>query len=128
VAAQETNRSSLLNLYRRLIHRRRETEALATGTLAPLSPSSPHVAAYLRRSGTRAVLVVANVGAIPEAGVTIGSERFALPAGSYAAHNLLGGPNGQLLRVGKDGQIRGYAPLRRALAPHETLVFELTAR
>ena len=128
VAAQETSPGSLLNLYRRLIHLRRSTEALATGTLVPLSPSSPHVAAYLRRSGTHAVLVVANVGATPIAGITIGSERFALPEGRYAAHNLLGGPNGQVLRVGQDGQVRGYIPLRRALAPHETLVLELTAR
>lgn len=128
VATQETKPSSLLNLYRRLIHLRRETEALATGTLVPLSPSSPHVTAYLRRSGTRAVLVVANLGVMPAAGVTLGSERFALPAGRYGARNLLGGRNGQALRVGQDGRISGYAPLRRALAPHETLVLELTSR
>jgi glycosidase len=128
VEAQEKDPGSLLRLYRQLIHLRRASEALATGTLVPLTPSSPQIAAYLRRSGTRAVLVVANVGATPATGVTIGSERFALPAGTYAAHNLMGGSNGLSLRVGPDGQIHRYVPLRRALAPHETLVLELTSR
>jgi glycosidase len=128
VEAQEKDPGSLLRLYRQLIHLRRASEALATGTLIALTPSSPQVAAYLRRSGTRAVLVVANVGATPATGVTIGSERFALPAGTYAAHNLLGGSNGLSLRVGPDGQIQRYVPLRRALAPHETLLLELTSR
>ncbi|HEY6807707.1 MAG TPA: alpha-amylase family glycosyl hydrolase [Gemmatimonadales bacterium] len=128
VAAQDANPGSLLNLYRRLIHLRRNADALGAGTLVALTPSSSQVAAYLRRAGTHAVLVVANVGTTPAAGVTIGSEPYALPAGRYAARNLLGGPDGLTLRVGADGQVRRYVPLRRALAPHETLVLELTSR
>src|ERR1043166_2174922 len=58
VAAQEKDPGSLLNLYRRLIHLRRANEALATGRLVPLSAGNPSVAAYLRRAGDRAVLVV----------------------------------------------------------------------
>src|SRR5260370_4513030 len=67
VAVEDADPSSLLNLYRRLIHLRKENEALATGTLVPLSASEAHVAAYLRRSGSHAVLVGANLGAPPAA-------------------------------------------------------------
>src|SRR5437867_5357319 len=65
VALEEADPGSLLNLYRRLIHLRRENQALATGTLVPLTANNPHVAAYLRSAGDHAVLVVANVGATP---------------------------------------------------------------
>src|SRR5207245_5500821 len=51
VAVEDAEPGSLLNLYRRLIHLRKENEALATGTLVPLSAGSSHVAAYLRRAG-----------------------------------------------------------------------------
>src|SRR5437879_6112192 len=50
VAAEDADPSSLLNLYRRLIHLRRENEALATGKLGPLSASNPPWAAGVRRS------------------------------------------------------------------------------
>src|SRR5207245_8418027 len=63
VATQDADPRSLLNLYRRLIHLRKENEELAAGTLVPLSASSAQVAAYVRRSGSHAVLVVANLGA-----------------------------------------------------------------
>ncbi len=65
VEAQERDPGSLLNLHRRLIHLRAANPALATGELVPLTASSDAVAAYLRREGGRAVLVVANLGAAP---------------------------------------------------------------
>jgi glycosidase len=94
VAVEDADPSSLLNLYRRLIHLRKENEALATGTLVPLSASDAHVAAYLRRSGSHAVLVVANLGGAPAAGVTISSGQGVLAAGRYTPRTLLGGLNG----------------------------------
>src|SRR5881296_1751780 len=51
VALEDTDPGSLLNLYRKLVHLRRQNDALAAGTLVPLSASSPQVAAYVRRSG-----------------------------------------------------------------------------
>ena len=60
VAAQDADSGSLLNLYRRLIHLRKQNEALATGRLVPLTATSPHVAAYLRRTDRDVVLVIAN--------------------------------------------------------------------
>lgn len=130
VAVEDADPNSLLNLYRRLIHLRKENEALATGTLVPLSASDAHVAAYLRRSGSHAVLVVANLGGAPAAGVTIASGQGGgvLPAGRYTPRTLLGGPNGArpALQVGGDGQIRDYRP--GTIGARETIVLDLTHR
>jgi glycosidase len=126
VASEETDPGSLLNLYRRLIHLRRQNEALAIGTLVPLTAGSPQVAAYLRRSGTHAVLVVANLGAAAS-GVALVSDAGALRSGTYAARNLLAGPDGAALRVGADGRISGYVPAG-TLGTREYLVLDLVRR
>ena len=127
VAVENRDPKSLLNLYRQLIHLRKQNEALATGTLLPLSTSSAQVAAYLRRTSRRAVLVVANLGGAAVSAVAIGSANGALPPGAYSPRNLLGGPNGTTLRVGADGRIREYVPAA-AIAPRESLVLDLERR
>jgi alpha-amylase len=124
VAAQDTDPNSLLNLYRRLIHLRRENEALAVGKLVPLSATSPQVAAFLRRAGDHTVLVVANLGATAVSRVSIGSMAGVLPAGRYTARNLLGGPNGRSLQVDANGRIREYVPVA-TIGPRESLVLDL---
>src|SRR5213083_3156039 len=126
VAVENRDPKSLLNLYRQLIDLRKQNEALATGTLLPLSTSSAQVAAYLRRTSRRAVLVVANLGGAAVSAVAIGSANGALPPGAYSPRNLLGGPNGTTLRVG-DGRIREYVPAA-AIAPRESLVLDLERR
>ena len=118
---------SLLNLYRRLIHLRRENLALATGRLVPLTSSSGQVAAYLRRAGRHVVLVVANLGAAAVSGVSIASGEGALPSGRYAARSLLGGPNRAPLQVGADGRVAAYVPAA-AIGPRESLVLDLVRR
>jgi glycosidase len=127
VAAQDADTASLLSLHRRLIHLRRQNVALATGRLVPLSASSPQVAAYLRREGNHAVLVVANLGAETATTATINSATLAVLPGRYTARNLLGGPDGAPLVVGRDGQIRHYAPLD-TLGPRASRVFDLIRR
>ena len=124
VALEDTDPGSLLNLYRKLIHLRRQNDALATGTLVPLSASSPQVATYVRRAGDHVVLVVANLGAAPASGVSISSGEGVLPPGRYAARNLLGGPNGRTLQVHADGRIREYVPVA-TIGPRESLVLDL---
>jgi len=124
VALEDTDPGSLLNLYRKLIHLRRQNDALATGTLVPLSASSPQVATYVRRAGDHVVLVVANLGAAPASGVSISSGEGALPPGRYTARNLLGGPNGRTLQVHADGRIREYVPVA-TIGPRESLVLDL---
>ena len=126
VASEESDPGSLLNLYRRLIHLRRQNEALAAGALVPLAAGSPQVAAYLRRSGTHAVLVIANLGAATS-GVALVSSAGALRRGTYAARNLLAGPDGAALRVGADGRISGYIPAA-TLGTREYLVLDLVRR
>lgn len=128
VAAEDADPGSLLNRYRRLIHLRKHNAALATGRLVALSATSPQVAAYLRRTGSRAVLVIANLGAAPAVGVAIGSRDSVLPRGTYTSRNLLGGPDGTSLQVGRDGQIRGYVPVPDAIGPRESLVLDLVRR
>jgi len=127
VAGEDVDVGSLLSLYRRLIHLRRQNEALATGSLVPLSASSPQVAAYVRRAGARSALVVANLGDAAASGVTLESVDRALPPGRYVPRNLVGGANGATLTVGRDGRIRGYVPAA-AIAPRETLVLSLDRR
>jgi len=127
VALEDADPGSLLNLYRRLIHLRRENQALATGTLVPLTPNNPQVAAYLRRAGDHAVLVVANLGATPVADVSIGSGRGALPPGRYTPRNLLGGRSVAPLSVGRDGRIQGYVQAAM-IGSRESLVLDLIRR
>ena len=129
VATEEGDPRSLLNRYRQLIHLRRENQALGTGRLVPLASSSTSVAAYLRRAGDHAVLIVANLGGAPASGVSIGSgagERV-LPPGRYTPRNLLGGPDGTVLQVSGDGHIRGYVPAA-TIGPLESLVLDLIGR
>jgi alpha-amylase len=124
VALEDKEPGSLLNLYRRLIHLRKNNAALATGRLVPLSTSSSHVAAYLRKAVGRAVVVVANLSDSAVAGGTISSTDSVLPRGRYVVRNLLGGRSAAALSVGRDGKIQGYVP-RSSLGPRESLVLDV---
>src|SRR6267154_1385970 len=127
VAAQDADSGSLLNLYRRLIHLRRKSAALATGRLVPLAAGRSEVAAYLRRAGDHAVLVVANLGSAPVSGVSISSEGSALPPGRYTPRNMLGGRDGTMLQVSRDGRIQSYVPAA-TIGSRGSLVLDLIRR
>jgi len=92
--------------------------------MIPLSASSDAVAAYLRREGTRVVLVVLNLGATPLDRVTLSSGERVLRAGQYAPKALLGERTAARLRVGSDGRIRGYVVLP-TIGAMEGNVFEI---
>jgi glycosidase len=128
VEAQEADSGSLLSLYRRLIHLRKSNQALGVGRLVPLSTENSSVAAYLRREGDQAVMVVANMTGEAISGVTIGSGPETLPQGSYEPQNLLWGPGGAALEVASDGRLDGYSPRPGGLGPREVLVLELVRR
>jgi len=128
VAAEDADPGSLLNRYRRLIHLRKQNAALATGRLVALSATNPQVAAYLRRAGNRAVLVVANLSAAPAAGVAVSSRDSVLAPGRYTPRNLLGSPSATSLEVSRGGQIRGYVPVPGRIGPRESLVLNLIRR
>jgi glycosidase len=125
VEAQDADPNSLLNVHRRLIHLRGSNAALGGGELVPLTASNDAVAAYIRRDGDRAVLVVANLGTTPLSGVTLASADRTLATGRYAATSLLGGPAGRALRLGSNGRIQGYVPLA-SLGAMEIHVLGLT--
>lgn len=124
VEAQDGDPASLLTLHRRLIHLRGANDALGGGELVPLTATSDAAAAYLRRSGDRVVLVIANLGTMPLSGVTVSSPDRVVPAGRYTLVGLLGGPAGQSLRVGDNGRIQSYRPLP-SIGPLEIHVLEL---
>lgn len=128
VASQEGDSASLLNLHRRLIHLRAAHPALADGTIVPLTTSNDAVAAYLRRTDDRTVLVLANVGATPVEGASITAPAGTFPAGQWLTRNLLGGPAASPLAVSSEGAVAGYVPLP-SLAPLTGYLFEVeTAR
>ena len=127
VAVESADPGSLLNLYRRLIHLRRSDAALATGTLVPLDAGSPQVVAYLRRAGSRVVLVVANLGDQAASGASLASGARALPAGRYAMRSLLAGSNGADLHVRADGRMVNYAPAA-TIQPRQCMVFQAVRR
>ena len=72
VVAEDHAPNSLLSLYRQLIHQRASNPALRDGELIPVETGSESVLAYIRKAGSRTVLVVANLGTTP-------SAPFALP-------------------------------------------------
>ena len=125
VEALERDERSLLNLHRKLIHLRASNAALGSGTVAPLVASDGSVAAYVRREGNRAVLVVVNLGGSALRNVTISSGANALPAGRWTTHDLLGGATGAGLRVAGDGRLSGWPA--GMLAPRQGYVWELRA-
>jgi glycosidase len=125
VEAQNADPNSLLNLHRRLIHLRASHQALGSGELVPLTASNDAVAAFLRRTDDGVALVIANLGNVPLSGVNLTSQERALPAGRYTPRSLLGDHNAEMVRVGADGRIRGYVPIR-SLAPMTSYLFDLS--
>ncbi len=126
VEAQDGDPASLLNLYRRLVHLRASSEALATGDLVPLTSSDARVAAYFRRSGRRAALVIVNLGDTQLHDVRLASSDGALAPGSWMPFRRLGGEGADpaILHVKKYGRIDGYIPLRE-LPPKKGYLLEL---
>jgi glycosidase len=127
VEAQEADTGSLLSLYRRLIQLRAANPALGSGELVPLTASSAAVAAYVRRAGDHAVLVVANLGTAPLSGVTLSSGGSVLAAGRYALRSMLGGPTATPLTIASEGQIKVYVPVG-SLGPMQSYLFDVSDR
>ncbi len=124
VASQDNDSRSLLALYRRLIRLRAASTPLAAGALVPLATSSDAVAAYLRREGESAMLVVANLGATPVSSLTLNATPGSLPAGAWKLRDALGSAAAAPVAVAADGALAGYRPLA-TLAPVTAYVFEL---
>lgn len=125
VAAQSDDPGSLLSLYRALIRLHTTTPALATGSFSPLeSPEHPVVAAYVRRAGDDAVLVVINVGTDAVDGAVLMAAATDLEPGTYRMETLLGDAPAAELVVGAGGAIARTAPIA-LLGPQEYYIFRL---
>jgi len=111
VEAQDADRSSLLNLYRRLINLRSSNPALGYGDFVPLATGNDQVAAYLRRKGSRNVVVVANLGTSRVAGLSLRSDAGVLSRGTYSARSLSGGSANTTLRVDDGGAVAAWIPV-----------------
>ena len=125
VAAQDGDPGSLLNVFRRLIHLRAAKPALASGTLVPMQTTDTSVAAYLRTDGERPILVVANLGDSPRAGVRISTAASGLRPGRYVGTDLLRRGAGSAVSIARNGTLSAFVPVP-TLAPLEAYVFELT--
>lgn len=125
VAAQEEDASSLLNLYRKLIHLHTTNPALSGGSLTTLQASENDVAAYVRQKDDQAVLVVLNFDKEAVTGATLRLDKSTLTPGAYRLEALLGDQPGAGLTVGEGGTVTDYAPLP-TLAPYTGYIFTLS--
>jgi len=126
VDVEDRDATSLLNLYRRLIRLRASNAAVGMGELVPLDANNDAVVAYIRRRGNQAVLVIANLGAVPVSDIALSSQGRVLSSGLYTPRVLLGAAAAVTasLAVDSDGIIRDYVPVR-SLPPFETRVLQL---
>ena len=111
VQAQDNDRSSLLNHYRALIHLRSANPAIGSGDFVPLATGSDGVAAYLRRKGSRNVVVIANLGTSRASGIALSSDKGVLRAGTYSARSLMGGSGNTTFRVDDSGGFSAWIPV-----------------
>lgn len=112
VAAQERDPAALLNLYRRLIHLHTSIPALGHGSFTALRSSSSNVAAFVRRQGDEALLVLLNFGRRPADAATLTLGASELVPASYTLTSLLGDQaSAAPLTIAPGGAIAGYVPL-----------------
>jgi len=134
VAAQQHNPRSLLSRHRRLIQLRDATPALARGTLIPLASTHPAIAAYVRRDGDDAVLVLANLSSGVVTDAAVSSAANALPPGRYDVRDLLQetqpdstSPSARRFSIGPDGALRAHI-LMPSIPAMRAMVFHLSKR
>jgi alpha-amylase len=127
VEAQDGDSTSLLSVYRRLIHLRSSHSALGAGALTPLTSNNSAVGAYVRHDGSRAALVMVNLGDAVVTDLELSSPRSTLVRGRYALRDLLGSKRAADVTIEAGGIVRAYAPGLR-IAPMSFVVFDLTPR
>ena len=124
VQSQEHDSTSLLSLYRRLVHLRATNEALAHGLLVPMSASDTAFTAWARRDGEHVVWAIANLGAVERRDVKITSVAGTLPSGHWLARDLLGIGPAFIFDVDPSGALSNPAQLP-ALGPRDARLYEL---
>lgn len=115
VQAENADPNSLLNLYRNLVHLRRDHPALANGNMLPVDSSEFTTAAYLRQSGNENILVILNMSDQPVTDLKLSLDKTNLAAGQYNAKILLNiNNNGGTIApitIDASGAFKDYAPI-----------------
>jgi glycosidase len=115
VAYQDGKPDSLLNLYRKLIHLRSNTPALAGGTYTPFESTSFIAGAYIRHAENSDIMVVINMDSSDASSIKFSLKSSDLPPGEYKATVLVDINNTNTtfpdLTVGANGAVTGYSPM-----------------
>jgi alpha-amylase len=123
IAAQSEDPSSLLSLYRSLIHVRNDHAALRVGEYHSLETGHPAVFASLRASQEEQVLVLINLG-----DQAIGDYALQLEAsplsGDYLPTPLLGNGQFQSITVTDQGGFENYQPIPE-IPPYGRFILQL---
>jgi alpha-amylase len=123
VAAQDGNRASLLNHYRRLIHLRNQNPALNAGDLALGNSTNPAVAAVVRHAPGETILAALNFGGRSIERVVIGLAS-ALRGQTFRLEPLYSDPsNACRVILVEDGAVT-----LGAVAAHSLCVFSVLNR
>lgn len=120
VNTEESDKASLLNWYKRLIHLRLDTPILSIGDYIPVKVDNPRVYAAIRQMQGEAVLVVINLSKNPIADYTLAWEGSSMQDGIYTPSSMLDPING-LQVTSTSGAATGYKPVNQ-LAPFQTLI------
>jgi glycosidase len=123
VAAQDRDAGSLLNLYRRVIHLRRENAALGSGALLPLG-FPERLVGYLRTAPGSKVIVVANLSDTTVSPLSTWVRGTTLTPGMHRTRDLMGGREARPLRVSGAADMQSWQ-IRGILAPHQVLVLQV---
>lgn len=121
IAAQDADPDSLLNLYRTLIRLHTSYPALAQGDYTPVEAGS--AAAFLRRAGQDAALVVINFSGESLAGVTLNLPQGSLAPGRYIPELLLGAGELAPVEIDGGGALNGY--LLPDIPPYGALIIHI---
>lgn len=122
VAAQTGDASSLLSLYRDLIHLRSEHSALRTGEYFVVDCNHPAIYAILRRDDNETMLILINLDSEPVADYKLSLDNAGLTNNAYSAETLYGETQAQGPTV-TDGGFNEYHPVDE-LAPYSTVIIK----
>ncbi len=115
VKVQDGKPDSLLNLYRKLIHLRSNTPALAGGTYTPFESNNFIAGAYIRHAAKSDIMVIINMDTSDAARIKFSLKSSDLAPGEYKATVLVDINNTNAtfpnLTVGVGGAVSGYAPM-----------------
>ncbi|MDB4871262.1 MAG: alpha amylase catalytic region [Gemmatimonadales bacterium] len=124
VATQDSDRASLLNHYRRLIHLRNQHSALNSGDLLQGAAMDPAVAAMVRRSPEETILIALNFGDRSIDRVVVVFEQ-APRGGQYRLEPLYNDPSSACFVAGISAG--GAAITLGNVAPHSLCTFRVLA-